>query len=440
MSLANLIASVVASGAGAVANAVNNKNKGSSSSGSNKGSSSGSSGSSGGSSGSSGGSSSFDAGTDYQKLIDEAASRGDYAAAAQYEQQRNNKIDAGYGGDYQKTNNYSQYLNGGSSGGGSSGGSSGAAGGGLYQNVDLGDTFWSLISSGVTDPDYLQDIADARADKASSTAGLEQYVGDQLQHNMQGIIDQLKNKQNLLNQAQTERKDLMQQAADQQQAAIQAGVDSAIAGLNAQKDDVDKLTKANNAAAERAYMQTVNPNGSLAENLAANGLLPTGVTETSQIQAGNTYQNALNENATTQTEALAEIERAITQAQLTGDIQAAQALSDLLTQIAEQGYSHVQDILAQNQWQSQFGQNLGVTNAELTGIYNGQPTLEAQRLQADLAAAEDQRKVVQQQLELGEIDKETARKQLELLDRQIQQAEQEIQALKLQNRYYETQL
>lgn len=333
---------------------------------------------------------------------------------------------------------------GGSSGGGSSGsslsGSSGGSSGGMYQNVDIGDTFWNAVSNGVTDADYLQDLVNIRHDKATSTSGLGQYVDDQNQMNMQAYVNQLRKNENLQNQAWADYQSNMQQAADQQQAAIQASVDSAIAGLNAQKGDVGKLTEANNAAAERAYMQTVNPNGSLAENLAANGLLPTGVTETSQIQAGNTYQNALNENATTQTEALAEIERAITQAQLTGDIQAAQALSDLLTQIAEQGYSHVQDILAQNQWQSQFGQNLGVTNAELTGIYNGHPTLEAQRLQADLAAAEDQRKVVQQQLQLGEIDQETARKQLDLLDRQIQQAEQEIEALKLQNRYYETQL
>lgn len=332
----------------------------------------------------------------------------------------------------------------GSSGGGSSGsslsGSSGGSSGGMYQNVDIGDTFWNAVSNGVTDADYLQDLVNIRHDKATSTSGLGQYVDDQNQMNMQAYVNQLRKNENLQNQAWADYQSNMQQAADQQQAAIQASVDSAIAGLNAQKGDVGKLTEANNAAAERAYMQTVNPNGSLAENLAANGLLPTGVTETSQIQAGNTYQNALNENATTQTEALAEIERAITQAQLTGDIQAAQALSDLLTQIAQQGYSHVQDILAQNQWQSQFGQNLGVTNAELTGIYNGQPTLEAQRLQADLAAAEDQRKVVQQQLQLGEIDQETARKQLDLLDRQIQQAEQEIEALKLQNRYYETQL
>ena len=390
MSLAGLIAGMAATAAGAASSAIknNNKNKGSSTSSSSSSSGSSSSGSSGG--GSSGSSLSGSSG--------------------------------------------------GSSGGGSSGSALSSSSGGKYQNIDLGDTFWSMVADGSTDADYLQDIVDARADKASSTPGLGQYVGDREQERMQAYVNQLRKNENLQNQAWADYQSNMQQAADQQQAAIQASVDSAIAGLNAQKGDVGKLTEANNAAAERAYMQTVNPNGSLAENLAANGLLPTGVTETSQIQAGNTYQNALNENATTQTEALAEIERAITQAQLTGDIQAAQALSDLLTQIAEQGYSHVQDILAQNQWQSQFGQNLGVTNAELTGIYNGQPTLEAQRLQADLAAAEDQRKVVQQQLQLGEIDQETARKQLDLLDRQIQELEQNIVLLKQQQRYNELQM
>ena len=60
---------------------------------------------------------SFNSKTDYQAKINDAVSRGDYSSAAKYEQQRNAKIDAGYGGSYQKTNNYSKYLNGGSSSG-----------------------------------------------------------------------------------------------------------------------------------------------------------------------------------------------------------------------------------------------------------------------------------------------------------------------------------
>ena len=219
--------------------------------------------------------------------------------------------------------------------------------------------------------------------------------------------------------AMDQYRDYMQQASDAQQDAIQAGVDSAVADLNAQRDQVGKLTKQNNAAAERAYMQTINPNGSLAENLAANGLLSSGITETSQIQAGNTYQGALNQNAQTQTEAIAEIERAITQAQLNGDLTAAQALSDMLTQIAQQGYQNVSDIAQWDQWNKQFGYNQDVTDAGLTGVYNGSPTLEAQRLQLEKQDREDQRKLIAQQLEQGQIDIETGRKQLQQIDQEI---------------------
>lgn len=139
---------------------------------------------------------------------------------------------------------------------------------------------------------------------------------------------------NQLNSGFDAYKKYMEDAAAQQQAALKAKVDSAVASLNGQKYDVMKQTEANNAAAEKAYMQSIKPGGSNAETLAANGLLTSGLTESSQISAGNAYQNALNSNATTQTETLAKIEQAITQAQLTGDIEAANALANLYKEIA----------------------------------------------------------------------------------------------------------
>ena len=300
-----------------------------------------------------------------------------------------------------------------------------------YGKVDLGDLFDSLKHGGITDVNYLQSIVDARADKAQNAQGYGQWANDAKQQEMQAYVNKLKDEQDQQNAAWEDYKNSMQQAADQQQAAIQAGVDSAVANLNAQKDSVGKLTKANNAAAEKAYMQTINPNGSLAENLAANGLLSTGLTESSQIQAGNAYQGALNENALTETEAIAEIERAITQAQLSGDLQAAQALSDLLTQIAEKGYAHVQNINALNQWQSQFGHSMGLDDAGMTGMYNGKPTMEAQRLQMEIQDREDQKKLIQQQLQKGEIDIATAQKQLEAYDQEIRYKEWQLKQLGL---------
>lgn len=330
--------------------------------------------------------------------------------------------------------NSSGSSSGGTSGGSSGSSSSGSSGSGSslgsqmvgsYDKVDFGDLFDSLKHSGITDTDYLQSIVDARADKAQNVQGYGQWANDAKQQEMQAYVDQLKKDEERQDAALEQYINGLQQAADQQQAAIQAGVDSAVADLESQKYDVGKLTEANNAAAERAYMQTLNPNGSLAENLAANGLLPTGVTETSQIQAGNAYQGALNDNATTQTEALAEIERAINQARLNGDLTAAQALSDMLMQIAEKGYQHVQNIQAMDQANKNFGYQLGVTNADLTGIYNGSPTLTAVQL-------EMQKQLLQEDLENGKIDRQTAQKQLELL-------EQQIEAARLQNKYYQTQ-
>ena len=62
---------------------------------------------------------SYDSNIDYQAEIDKAVADGDYAKAAIYEQQRNQKIhDMGL--NYGTTNKYSQYLNGGSGSSGSS--------------------------------------------------------------------------------------------------------------------------------------------------------------------------------------------------------------------------------------------------------------------------------------------------------------------------------
>ena len=90
---------------------------------------------------------------------------------------------------------------------------------------------------------------------------------------------------NQLNSGFDAYKKYMEDAAAQQQAALKAKVDSAVASLNGQKYDVKKQTEANNAAAEKAYMQSIKPGGSNAETLAANGLLTSGLTESSQISA-----------------------------------------------------------------------------------------------------------------------------------------------------------
>lgn len=234
---------------------------------------------------------------------------------------------------------------------------------------------------------------------------------------------------NQLNSGFDAYKKYMEDAAAQQQAALKAKVDSAVASLNGQKYDVMKQTEANNAAAEKAYMQNIKPGGSNAENLAANGLLTSGLTESSQISAGNAYQNALNSNATTQTETLAKIEQAITQAQLTGDIEAANALANLYKEIAAKRYENSQNIVSANQW----GQQFGLSQAEQTGMYNGQATLAAQQL-------EMQKRQLQEDIENGKVDRQTALKQIEYINAQIAYMNAQTTGQNLSNKYSQWQL
>lgn len=236
----------------------------------------------------------YDKDTDYMSLMQDAANRGDKATAKYYENLRNNKIDSGYGGNYQKTNMFQDYKD---------------------PSQEAFDTYY-------------------------------------------GAAAQQKYKQQL-------------------EAMNQAKVNANVSALNAQKDTVKKAGVEGNKAAQEAYMTVVNPNGSLAESLAARGLLSSGLTESSQISAGNAYQGALNNNQTTVTEQLAEIERAISQAQLSGDLATAEALASYYDKVASAAMQNAQNIISQNQWNQQNAQNI----AGLTGQYNGQQTMQGQAAQ-----------------------------------------------------------
>lgn len=240
---------------------------------------------------------------------------------------------------------------------------------------------------------------------------------------------------NRYSQGYSDYEQKMNDAAAAQQKALQASIDSAVNNLESQKTTIGKNTEANNAAAEKAYMTAINPNGSYAEGLASQGLSKSGITESSMISAGNTYQNALNSNATTQTEALAEIERAITQARLNGDIEKANALADLYKETAAKQLENVDKINSAYQW----GQQFGLSQSEQTGTYNGQATLAARQFEL-------QKQQVQQDLEAGKIDMETARKQLQYIQAQIDNLNAETRYTNSQttgqdltNKYYSTQ-
>lgn len=441
MGLGSLMAGIGAALGSAISSAASSTNKSSTSSNKNGTSSNKSSGS-------------FDKNVDYQAKINQAVAKGDLQSAAVYEQQRNDKINAGYGGGYQTTNKYSQYLPGsssgssggsGSSGSSSSPSSSGASGAGslgaqmsgtyqpvgVYNDADLKQYFpdvYRQIEQLSNQYEEAQALGDkAGMDKAHSLAeqiragygysgGTDgsQFLPTEAGYTIADYANQQAENEAIiasLLEAQQQREQQYQQQMESINAQYEAALGQLQANVEAQKQDAAKQTAINNAAAEKAYMTTIKPNGSLAESLAANGLLSSGITESSQIQAGNTYQQNLNNNATTQSELLAELERMAIQAEYTNDLQRLQAIQTIMAQIAETGYANAQDIAALRQWSAENTQNYMLQMQQME--------MQRQQLQEDLAN--------------GRIDRETAQKQLELL-------EQQIEAARLQNKYYQTQL
>ena len=93
---------------------------------------------------------------------------------------------------------------------------------------------------------------------------------------------------NRYSQGYSDYEQKMNDAAAAQQKALQASIDSAVNNLESQKTTIGKNTEANNAAAEKAYMSAINPNGSYAVGLASQGLSKSGITESPMISAGNT--------------------------------------------------------------------------------------------------------------------------------------------------------
>lgn len=85
----------------------------------------------------------------------------------------------------------------------------------------------------------------------------------------------------------------MKTAIDSYNSAIDSGLKASKLQADNQKQEAYKTKVKSNAAAQRSYLDTINPYGYSQQSLASAGLSRSGVGETSRISAGNTYSNAL---------------------------------------------------------------------------------------------------------------------------------------------------
>ena len=207
---------------------------------------------------------------------------------------------------------------------------------------------------------------------------------DSWQQSAQDVLDRLKNEQDAedYKSALDGAMDQYDSKADAIRDKIDAQTRQNIANLDAQRDLVRQAGAQADAAALQNYYSAVNPNGAGAEQRAALGLSDSGLTETAQIAAANAYQGEVSSNAQNVANQLAQIDLAIENARLTGDMQTAQELQSYYDSVLQAGQQNAANILAAGQWNIQNAQGQAArlqqdawTRAGLFGSYAGQQTL-----------------------------------------------------------------
>ena len=102
------------------------------------------------------------------------------------------------------------------------------------------------------------------------------------------------------------------------------------------------------------FSRAINSTGKINQNIRSAGLAGSGWQETSQVGLTNAYQSALNTNSSDYNTAVKELNLAISQAKMSGDIATMQAIQTYATQLAQQPYQESRDAAADRQWELSY--------------------------------------------------------------------------------------
>lgn len=306
--------------------------------------------SSGGTSGGSKGSGSgyYNPDLDYSLEIKNAQAAGasqDYISKLQ--QERQNKIDAQYGGkDPYKG---SSDIMGGSS-------PSGTSAGGLYGTVSQDIDYQALINQAVAKGDYTSAAIyeQMRNQKISSPDYKGQqtttdYYSQYLPEN-QPVMElpeiEIPSFQEFLDQTGYD------QYSEATQQRIQAAVQQAVNSYNSQ---IEQTNKDSDELARQAYIAKMLGQKNLDQQLSAAGYAG-GMADSQRIQTETNYENNLQSIENQRQLVIAELQQAIRDAQLSGDLQAAQELQAYLQSMQSSWLSYVQNqqaLQSSNYWNQQ---------------------------------------------------------------------------------------
>lgn len=157
--------------------------------------------------------------------------------------------------------------------------------------------------------------------------------------------------------------------AQQMKSAIQASVDQAVKGYQGQ---IDTTNEQSDDMARQAWVAKRLAEKNLGQQLSASGYAG-GMADSQKISLESNYQGQLTEIEKQRLQTVKDLEAAITNAQLTGDMQTAQQLASMLQQIESEWNSYVQSqqqMDASNYWNQKQLDNQNYWNEQELAAQN----------------------------------------------------------------------
>lgn len=238
-------------------------------------------------------------------------------------------------------------------------------------NQDYSVMIRDAINSGA-DAGYVNSLLNQRMQKAQQS-GMYQYVSDDVAKMANEYINNKRYEPNNLYKNMIEQ--MYSSASAQQETAQRAAIEQAVNDLSGQKTGIvqsyDDLYK-------QLYLERRRAEKNLPQQLAAMGISG-GMSESSALGIQNNYANALLQGEQEKLSTLSDIDRAIADARLTGEIGIAQQAAQLAMDKLSAYGSYVNGLMNQQQYYNNFQYQQGrdqVSDAQWQQQWNRQQILD----------------------------------------------------------------
>lgn len=245
-----------------------------------------------------------------------------------------------------------------------------------FAGLDKFVTAGTNTGNGLVDPSTGSNLGFNGGYKYVADGGYDKLYNDLVSGNV------MSNEQYAGQQAALAQQEALLAAQAQAEAALKAQINSSVAGMQANEG---KINQGYEDLARQAFIQAKVGQNNLTENLAINGING-GATESAVLGIENQYQQSLAGIGQDKQNALNQLQTDIAQVKASGNAQLAQTMSDYYMKLADAS------IAADNENYNRLmnSLNMAMQQSQLTGVFNGSPTMQAQQIAYEQALKQQQ--------------------------------------------------